>query len=110
MTNDTAERKTMQGHTPGPWTVDRAFVTSEDTAQLIATIDSGYFLHRVPEGDYPIEFTEGQQRANARLIAAAPDLLIAAQNIYWKLSEAGRWNDDMALLRAAIAKARGEAS
>ncbi len=60
----------MSGHTPGPWTVDEP-----DEGQLVITADSG--------GDNPEDLAVADAhprihpngRANAKLMAAAPELL-----------------------------------
>ena len=55
----------MNQHTPGPWNID-------GDAVWAATIE-GILVHREPIG--PFKPTRKEQEANARLIAAAPDLL-----------------------------------
>jgi hypothetical protein len=87
-------------HTPGPWTVQETTVSSNQCY----CVNSGKFcVARVGYG-----FEEGeepQDRPNARLIAAAPDLLAAL------LPFAGTGGDrDFNAVRAAIAKATGEAA
>jgi hypothetical protein len=98
-------------HTPGPW------IEKEWTECL--TI----FPHKGNEDEpgYPLAtvhkdpkhgFTADRARANARLIAAAPDLLAALENLLNPI-EKGWKVDDMTVrieeARAAIAKARGDA-
>lgn len=61
-------------HTPGPWTVrktDRPFYSS---------IGGAYFIHG-PEKEYVARLTDeaGDREANARLIAAAPELFEVIQ-------------------------------
>lgn len=78
----------MTKHTPGPWEVwsDLRIVTTATPVKLVAdVIDRG---------------TEG--RANARLIAAAPDLIEACEAYLY-----GRKGNRAceAMMRAAIAKA-----
>ena len=84
------------GHTPGPWTA------SDERRGIFEIIHDGDLLAQVwgvrpaGDGDLPAE-------ANARLIAAAPELLEACQ-------EALVWADNAGLkgrLAAAIAKAEG---
>ena len=84
-------------HTPGPWKQANTFV--------YALNDRGFnrFTCIVQDAHTPLEELE----ANARLIAAAPDLLEALQNLE---------NDDgsipyhaWALVQAAISKATGGA-
>lgn len=78
----------MSKHTPGPWRVDtHCNVMHKDAMVAFPCISGGL-----------------NQEANARLIAAAPDLLEALEDIaaYYPNS----WAEDVA--RAAIAKATGE--
>ena len=88
-------------HTPGPWTVDNQYIHGPDGIRFLAVA-----------GD-------GAGQANARLIAAAPELLDAAKLVLaWYEAEnnhAGTsfmervdmCRDSENALRAAIAKATG---
>jgi hypothetical protein len=86
----------MSKHTPGPWQVghfDSNMICDSDGAN---------------RGCSPIARVEGtaaKRRANARLIAAAPDLLEAlrplTKGVYW-ITDA-----QVKAARAAIAKAEG---
>ena len=88
----------MNKHTPGPWDFDSFALREEIRAEnnpLIAIVCSVHC-------DSP-----EQTKANAHLIAAAPDLLFALEKVYTDM------NDDMPVrLRKvcyeAIAKAKGE--
>lgn len=109
----------MSEHTPGPWTIltvagpvpadqrnDRAIMDGD--GQIIAEA-----FHRVGPDDWaPVE-------ANARLIAAAPELLAAAELVYKYLEDDPptddapfdaweSWRTSITVLLAAIAKARGK--
>jgi hypothetical protein len=93
----------MTKHTPGPW-VDQCGHIHGAGNVAVATIDDNMSDERVREGStlYPGQ-PEGQ--ANAHLIAAAPDLLAACENLE---------NDDGSipehawrLVQDAIDKARG---
>ena len=53
-------------HTPGPWKVDRPYIRG--AGRVIASLESGR--------------NEGEDAANARLIAAAPELFEALRDIY----------------------------
>lgn len=88
-------------HTPGPWILDpvagaagSSYVYSEpDSSALIARVDAR-------------ECGDEQAKANAKLIAAAPDMLAALQNILHVETTAKgcsdiRWD----AVHAAIAKA-----
>lgn len=94
-------------HTPGPWRISKESPTiikrdfreiGSDEGELIASAhgysNSGFF----PDGAAAI--------ANARLIAAAPELLAALRNYVDGCSLS---IDALAVARAAIAKATGGA-
>lgn len=106
----------MSKHTPGPW-----FVTGNMTLYVDARIGGGLLQEVAAVG--PTEADSGygpQQRANADLIAAAPDLLEAlgyCQSWFAKhaptaplIGGFGEAEHPMlTCINAAIAKARGEA-
>ena len=88
-------------HTPGPWTVesDRTTVSMAHQAVIVAP---------APDGA-----SREEMRANARLIAAAPDLLRALERI--AVYPCNCPHDSLpgdecesCIARAAIAKAKGE--
>jgi hypothetical protein len=81
-------------HTPGPWRTDRPY----DAPSIYVIAGEGATLTRVAS-------VRDAHKANARLIAAAPELLEALQGLVLALP-AG-WS--MQAARAAIAKATGEA-
>ena len=97
-------------HTPGPWADHDASCTFEvheiedGYGRTIATLDQ---FHHLEDGDWRRE----EVIANARLIAAAPDLLVACEaarnlieiTITYEAEESHAWQ----LLSAAIAKAKG---
>ena len=85
----------MTEHTPGPW----------------GCIDTSYHAHDYrltkPNGE-PLPLTivandHGEQRANARLIAAAPELLAALEALVWS-AKPSRDRDNA---RELIAKVKG---
>lgn len=87
-----SERK----HTPGPWRISGH---SEDSPEKLSVEDGyGYFIAEV---DFGLA-----QKANARLIAAAPELLEFAEE--WLCMQGSDENYMTAKARAAIAKAKGE--
>ena len=101
----------MSGHTPGPWAATR---DTENSSKFF--IKPSTFWQRGRTFGYkPLAVVDLDKRmaasssaaANARLIAAAPDLLEALQG-FIEGAEAIGWNTDKA--RAAIAKATGEAA
>ena len=103
-------------HTPGPWkaiphdtTIEADAVEFDidawdPDAEESATV-AFVTGHDLPEGQVPFH--------NARLIAAAPDLLAALESLYNAAPCAKPANSDLwealQLTRQAIAKARGEA-
>jgi hypothetical protein len=92
-------------HTPGPWEIvptvssDRLniFYSNPDNAYHVGTFISGS-RRELPKF-----------RANARLIAAAPELLCAAELVVARWSK-GDLADAVRQLDAAIAKAKGGAA
>ena len=94
----------MSAHTPGPW---RAVPNAPGISDTV--IDSG----RMVVADVISRKSTDELRANARLIAAAPDLLEALRALV-DLQEANEASETKALdfwdhARAAIAKATGGA-
>lgn len=89
---------TKAKHTPGPWTVDGDEVWSDETQSSVCMV-----LHGTGE------------EANARLIAAAPDMLEAAVMIETAMKKHPDTECSVVLLpgilalRAAITKATGAA-
>jgi hypothetical protein len=75
-------------HTPGPW-------RQEETRVYFPNNAGGFCIRNCPSPE-----------ANARLIAAAPELLDIAETIALDSTSPHQWLDE---LRAAIAKATGEA-
>lgn len=79
-------------HTPGPWAL------SERSSACVRTADQDQRIAYLETADNTFETCE----ANARLIAAAPDLLAAVDKVV------NNWGDlhhkDLMQLRAAIAK------
>jgi hypothetical protein len=99
----------MNAYTSGPWKVAHA-IQDDDAARYIWSATDRATGHR--ELIATIPYAEGDHiNADARLIAAAPDLLAALQMV------AGIWSHDqtanidpespLAKVRAAIAKATG---
>ena len=83
-------------HTPGPWKVDRA-------PNGVTYIDA---IGR--RGEIPICTVTSHEQDDARLIAAAPDLLEACRGMLRHLEREGLQFDAMDDARAAIAKATGK--
>lgn len=102
--------KTATQHTPGPWTLtapeDRAGWTIESTDCKIAHL----YLYGASTGG---PRTKGEPSANARLIAAAPELLAALRECRAIVClQNGNLHDDINEIieraTAAIRKAEGE--
>lgn len=96
----TAEKKTSK-HTPGPWTFDGQHRRVSKNMAVICHV-----------GDLCTDSQWEQDRANARLIAAAPDLLSACRIALEAIKDAhhGISTDDReATIEQAIAKAEGTA-
>lgn len=85
-------------YTPGPWKVDRPYIRGAGRA--IASLESWH--------------NEVEDAANARLIAAAPELYEAVQTVDMALAgqktSLEEWANISKTVRAALAKARGEAA
>jgi hypothetical protein len=105
---------TMTKHTQGPWTVKKTYFHSPESSETYAVIGpKGEWLHsaggdagtmRTPDTYSGYNFTE----ANARLIAAAPDLLASLEEVLAYCVEHGHDWMCMVDARSAIAKATGE--
>jgi hypothetical protein len=91
---------TKAAHTPGPWKVD-VFTTAiliESRVGCICEMPSDHGQHAE------------RRVANARLIAAAPELLEALEDLDWGIGNGASdetWDAACAKARAAIAKAKG---
>jgi hypothetical protein len=101
-------------HTPGPWYTDAEgygtpaiYARPDDQYTPIAALRDPY-AYRAPRPPEADSFDE--LKANALLIAAAPDLLAACE-FALSLEDSGAWaapGELAAALRSAIAKATGE--
>ena len=98
----------MSKHTPGPWTVGPAFDNDGQPEIIIE--------HQTPAGNLVVAVAlaglQGQE-ANARLIAAAPDLLEALEHIMRCIPMGGfaqihHGSSTWEQIDAAVSKARGE--
>ena len=87
----------MNKHTPGPW-------THEGQGDITGIEDNGFGRGPVDVCSVYLRTVEGRHEANARLIAAAPDLLEALECLI-----KSDHDDVIEMARAAIARARGEA-
>lgn len=103
-------------HTPGPWAAKKGVgwyvvrsAHSQDDNFAIAVGSNKTSLVDAPTGD------DAEAKANARLIAAAPELLSACEHAMTLLSpfddaglSLGLGSDALYPIKSAIAKARGE--
>lgn len=87
----------MASHTPGPWNSDDWGKISADDGRAVAFAAGA----RVDVAD--VESRNGEASANARLIAAAPDMYRALRVMARHHSA----SPHIGLARAAIAKAEG---
>lgn len=91
-------------HTPGPWAVEDPM--GPDILSIIANGDSPVYEWRhiaqltleAPEDRFDPTIVE--QEANARLLASAPDLLVALQAAYTYISQPQRMTSTEAVYRA----------
>ncbi len=97
----TRSEATMSKHTPGPWTIDwnvsRLDIFSADAATLVATLRRSALSPGIDDA----------AKANARLIAAAPELLEALQAVQAFITGEPNAVEPFGMVRAAIAKAGG---
>ena len=95
--------KEMTEHTPGPWQIDQDDVR-RGVFHLYAW-DRDLLERRIADPD----IYDARDNANARLIAAAPELLEACETTLANLAPAYA-SEHLVIkrLRAAIAKARGQ--
>jgi hypothetical protein len=94
-------------HTPGPWTLNK---TGGIPIVGFDVGDGGELLPIVPEVH---GYNKREAKSNARLIAAAPDMLAALRRAVLALAFAAETSpamrDDYEAVSAAIAKATGAA-
>ena len=87
-----------QKHTEGPWEKSSGLVCGGKNPRRAVAIYTGNRNVRFASPE--------EQEANARLIAAAPDLLAAVEHVLIASEDQGTFGDmDFDMLRAAIAKA-----
>lgn len=89
-------------HTPGPWIYYADLPSAEPNWHIVTTANKMRVLANVH-----VEPGNLVDQANARLIAAAPDLLIALKQLLSIAEDEGVVGDDTTIpaCRAAIAKA-----
>lgn len=88
-------------HTPGPWTVSPV----ERYPRTVRVIDEHKNSKTICIANGSPSFKEGEPEANAKLIAAAPQLLESVKQFVWNW-ENDIWTDaDIEVAIAAIKKA-----
>lgn len=100
----------MSKHTPGPWEANGYHIRQRVTGTRSIAEVAYTGPHHTPPHEYP-KSCRLVDEANARLIAAAPDLLEALEAIMD--SDLWEWNGSAAFwlqdkVKAAIAKAKEE--
>lgn len=93
-------------HTPGPWTVDRPSAPKYATG---INADGFQVVLWLPDPEKSSK-TREELDANARLIAAAPEMLEALELVYRDLIANGENADaeQLTVVKTAIRKAKGE--
>jgi hypothetical protein len=105
----------MSKHTPGPWEANGYHIRQRITGTRSIAEVAYTGPHHTPPNEYP-KSCRLVDEANARLIAAAPDLLEALEKCAAVIGapQEGHWatddevNDAYDSAVAAIAKAKGE--
>ena len=94
----------MSSFTPGPWKV-LDHTKEPPTQEILCIAETGFALECEP-----FESISDVDRANANIMAAAPDLLEALEEIVEDYDEypMGFYRDVIEKAQAAIAKARGQ--
>ena len=98
----------MTKHTPGPWTMHPRFDDGAEVCAIAPVAWCSVASTVGSSGDQSIDAAEA--RANARLIAAAPDLLRALEAAicdHFDFEDGRLSGNTVATIRAAIAKAKG---
>jgi hypothetical protein len=105
--------ETLRGFTPGPWRYEEhgkglpLVVRAPDdrfaSGRLVASIPAGYDASPSYAAQLWTAFPDAEN--NARLIAAAPDLLAEAERLRQGVEEANRWADSLQEQRDALADA-----
>jgi hypothetical protein len=93
-------------HTPGPWLLDGDKICTRRGNEIARITRYGAWL----DVGTPYGLKNPIGDANARLIAAAPDLLAACEEMAAQLgggNDYTKWEDAKAKLLVAIAKAQG---
>lgn len=97
-------------HTPGPWIVRNTMESwaGERAGEILISADLGYVAIALPRNESDLRDNSviggevGSADANARLIAAAPELLEAARAVL--LAEKDDWREPTRSLAASAAR------
>jgi hypothetical protein len=102
-------QKTSVKHTPGPWTIEDPMEGEWWIVQANLPAYEWRTIASIPQGDLEEGFPQEVVEANARLLAAAPELLVALQRAEIELNTyLGELSATaLPMVRAAIAKAEG---
>jgi hypothetical protein len=100
--------------TPGPWLLDGSTIyTLDEHTKSNRWWASVQAIYRGPATERPLDITRAEISANARLIASAPELYHALNELVWCHdhptldSDDPEWTTVLAVARAALAKAKG---
>lgn len=100
----------MSKHTPGPWAYTKSVNFGHESFNIHQEDGAPYTPYMSDVGTTELGEDMEIQEANARLIAAAPDLLAALENLLDSQSKAAcDVLDAQNTARAAIRAAKGEA-
>lgn len=99
-------------HTPGRWSITFGAGDQDDYFVVGADSPAGHRgVCEFSRANFPEPVSQGEMRANARLISAAPDLLALAEEVAKEYEDAADWKDACERLRrmaaAAVRKAKG---
>lgn len=96
----------MGGHTPGPWVVSGLYGAPEGNFLIWTKAEDHAVAHIFPI-THGGKDAESERLANARLIAAAPELLAALENARNWVAGDSKAGNFLREIDAALAKARG---
>ena len=98
------------GHTPGPWTV-WGMSSNDGEAEVVSNADGSKAICWTADTyneDKDRGETTSEDKANAHLIAAAPELLAVLKDLWGWEDVIEEWDKELhGQMRAAIAKAEG---
>jgi hypothetical protein len=106
ITNTQMKTETKHTHTQGPW---KAYFYAKDSyGRIVATVGANDGCNRICEIS-PFDLPENEVEANARLIAAAPELLQVAKD-FLLLASLHDWEGAaIDFAKATLGKAEGNA-